>query len=110
MMFFKQHKKILVPTLLAFVIASFYIIVSPGEIASDAWEYDRLSDSILIGEYSIDGEPSMLREPGYPTFRAILKSFGANTLSILWIQALLYAATVFFIGMVSSKIDPRAGL
>lgn len=105
--FFLQYKKFLIPALIAFLVASFYIIEIPGGLGGDASEYDHLSNSILTGKYSINGMPSMLREPGYPFFRAVLKWLSFSNGGILWIQALLYAATVFLIGLTCFKIDKR---
>ena len=107
MKIFSQYKKFLIPALVAFIVASFYVIASPGSISSDASEYDQLANSILTGKYSIDGAASMLREPGYPLFRVTLKVLYFSNSDILWTQALLYAMTVFFIGLACFKIDER---
>ena len=104
-----SYKKFLLPALFGFLIVSFYILVIPGSIKSDASEYDKLANSILVGQFSIDGVPSMQREPGYPFFRAEIKSFTSNPEVIRWIQALLYALIIFIVGMAGSKIDFRLG-
>ena len=100
----------MIPALLAFLIASFYIIKSPGGLGADAFDYDTLAHSILTGHYNLNGGPSMLREPGYPMFRAILIFLGAHLMTILWIQAIMYAGTVFLVGLSAEKIDPRLGI
>ncbi len=105
----QKYKSFLLPVFLCWVIASFYVVMNPGAIGGDASEYDRLSDSILVGQYSIDGIPSMIREPGYPIFRAGLKLIHFSGSSILWIQTILYALTVFFIGLTCFKIDNKIG-
>ena len=61
------------PMLVAFLFAAAFIVFQPGTIWKDGAEYDALAQSILQGQYSIDGEPSMLREPGYPLFRALVR-------------------------------------
>lgn len=102
-------KQILLPTILAFFISSIYIVFDPGQITSDASEYDRLADSVLVGQYNLDGTPSMLREPGYPFFRALLKFFEFSLTEIMWIQAIMYATTVFLVGISVCKIDEQNG-
>lgn len=104
------QKKILLPALFAFLLASIYIVYDPGMIKSDASEYDRLADSILVGEYALDGIPSMLREPGYPAFRAILKFIGFSLTGILWTQAVMYLFTILLTGATLYKIDPKTWL
>lgn len=104
-----KYKPFLIPALVAFLISSFYIVVIPGEVKSDAAAFDELANSILIGQYSLNGAPSMEREPGYPLFRSAIKLFTGNLKIILWIQALLYFMTVFWVGLVTQKIDPRIG-
>ena len=106
----KKHLIFLAPVFLAFLVASFYVIKIPSSITSDALEYDKLSDSILIGEYSIDGKPSMEREPGYPFLRADLKKISTNPEFIRWFQVLLYILSVLFVGIASKKIEPKIGV
>lgn len=109
MAFLKPYKFFLIPVILAFLFSSFYIIASPGELKSDALEYDKLADSILVGQYSLDGVPSMLREPGYSVFRAAIKIVGDEPTLILWVQALLHVATVLMIGLTIFKMAPQTG-
>src|SRR6185436_346217 len=61
------------------------------------------------GKYEIGGAPSMQREPGYPVFRAILKTVSTNPVFILWVQAILYFLTIFLIGLIIYRIDPEWG-
>ncbi len=107
---FRQYKKFLIPIFLCLVIASSYMIIDSGKVGGDAIDYEELSNSILTGKYSIDGATSMLREPGYPFFRAVLKWLHFSMGGILWIQILLYAITIFFVGLTCFKIDNRAGV
>ncbi len=109
MQLLKNHRKFLVPAFLAFLLASFYIVANPGQIKSDAKEYDDLANSILQGKFEIGGIPSMEREPGYPLFRATLKYVNSSPSFILWVQAILYFLTILAIGMTMSKIDEERG-
>ncbi|MBU2613211.1 glycosyltransferase [Patescibacteria group bacterium] len=97
------------PSLAAFLLAAGFVIVQPGSIAKDAGEYDRLAESVLRGRYELDGAPSMLREPGYPVFRAAVKVFNDHPASILWIQSLLFAFSVVLVGSASRRLMPEAG-
>ncbi len=105
-----KYRLFLIPALIAFLMSSFYILVIPGGIGSDAKEYDDLANSIMIGQYHLNGAQSMEREPGYPFFRAVIKTVSSNSHTILWIQGILYALIVFLIGVASVKIDPKIGL
>jgi hypothetical protein len=105
-----KNKWVLVPIIFSFLISLFYIVVIPGKIKSDAAEYDGLANSILNGEYSLDGKPSMEREPGYPLFRATLKVINSSPKFILFIQLILFCLTIYFVGLISNKIDPKIGL
>lgn len=104
-----KYKIILFPLLIAFITSAFYVCFFPGKIKGDAIEYDSLANSILIGEYSFNGVPSMEREPGYPFFRAVLKTVSDNSEFILFIQVILFCATIYFVGKTSLLIDPLAG-
>ncbi len=105
-----KNKWVLIPIVISFIISLFYILLTPGKIKSDAAEYEALAISILHGEYSIEGKPSMEREPGYPMFRALLKLFSNNLNFILFIQLILFCLTIYTVGLISEKIDPKIGL
>lgn len=105
-----KNKWVYIPILISFLVSLFYIIVIPGKIKSDAAEYDGLANSILQGEYSLDGKPSMEREPGYPLFRATIKIVSSNSNFILFIQLILFCLTIYIIGLISLKIDSRIGI
>jgi len=104
-----KNRLFLIPILIALVFSSFYVFFSPGQIKSDAAEYNELANSILKGEYSLKGKPSMEREPGYPLFRAFIKIFNKNETTILLIQILLYISTVLIVGITIKKIAPETG-
>src|SRR3989344_3632995 len=104
-----RYKTFLIPAFIAFLLASFYIVKSPGVIESDAKEYDDLAISILDGKFELAGEVSMEREPAYPLFRAILKIIKDSPGFILWVQAIIYFFSIFLIGLTMSKIDPEKG-
>lgn len=105
-----KSKWVLVPIIFSFLISLFYIVIIPGKVKSDAAEYDGLAESILQGEYSLYGKPSMEREPGYPLFRAVLKIFITNLNFILFVQLILFIATIYIVGLISFKIDPKIGV
>lgn len=105
-----KNKWVLIPIVISFLISLFYIIVVPGKIKSDAAEYDGLANSILQGEYSLDGKPSMEREPGYPLFRAAAKIVSSNSNFILFFQLILFCLSIYLIGLISQKIDSRIGI
>lgn len=94
------------PSLCAFFIALGFVFFAPGDIRKDAYEYDSIARSIVTtGTFSLHGQPTMLREPGYPFFRAGLYALGANEFVILLAQALLAAVAVFLIGDVFRRLD-----
>lgn len=102
-------KKIFIPILIATFFSLFYIFTTTSKIKNDAYEYDALSNSILQGEYSINGSPSMVREPGYPLFRAILKYSYNHLTFILFVQLLLFLSTIYIVGIITEKIAPETG-
>lgn len=104
-----KNKWIYIPIIISVAMSLFYVLVIPGKIKSDAAEYDGLANSILVGQYSLNGVPSMEREPGYPLFRSIVKIFTVNPDIILFVQVLLYCLTIYIVGLVCSEIDPILG-
>lgn len=100
---------VLLPLVVAFALALFFVFTQPGNVASDAKEYNDLAQSILQGSYSLDGAPSMLREPGYPAFRAILLALHIPVPGILILQAVLFAFAVLLVGDAVRRMDPKVG-
>lgn len=100
-----KNKWFLIALIFPILISSFYILFSPGKIKSDAAEYDGLANSILEGKYELNGKPSMEREPGYPFFRAILKTLSKNEKFILFVQLILYLLTIIIIAKTFEKVD-----
>ncbi len=105
-----KNKWVLIPIIFSFLISLFYIVVIPGKLKNDSAEYDGLANSILYGEYSLGGKPSMEREPGYPLFRASLKLINTNLEFILFVQLILFCLTIYTVGLISNKIDSERGL
>ena len=97
------------PCIAGLLLALFFVFTQPGSLTSDAGEYDALAHSILKGSYSLDGAPSMLREPGYPLFRAALIAFHVPLVGILIVQALLFAAIVWLVGDAVRRMEPKVG-
>jgi 4-amino-4-deoxy-L-arabinose transferase-like glycosyltransferase len=109
-MSFAFLKKPWLPMLVGFILAGSFVFVQPGLIVKDAGEYDALSRSILQGEYAIDGEASMLREPGYPVFRAAIYLITDNPSVILWMQVLLFVAIVWLVWDSLRRFEPRLAM
>jgi 4-amino-4-deoxy-L-arabinose transferase-like glycosyltransferase len=105
-MSFAFLKKPWLPMLVGFILAGSFVFLQPGLIVKDAGEYDALSRSILQGEYAIDGEASMLREPGYPVFRAVIYLITNNPSVILWAQVLLFVAIIWLVWDSLRRLDP----
>lgn len=105
-----KNKWVIIPIVISFLISLFYVIVIPGEIKRDAAEYDELANSILVGEYSLYGKTSMEREPGYPLFRALLKTITFNSSFILFVQLILFCVSIYLVGLISQRIDSKTGL
>lgn len=103
-------KKPWLPMLAGFILASSFVLFQPGSIVKDAGEYDALSRSILQGQYAIDGEASMLREPGYPVFRAALYLLTDNPSVVLWAQVLMFVAIIWLVWDSLKRIEPRVAL
>jgi 4-amino-4-deoxy-L-arabinose transferase-like glycosyltransferase len=98
------------PMLVGFLLAASFVVVQPGRIAKDAGEYDMLAQSIAEGSYQIDGKASMLREPGYPVFRAAIGLLTDHPSVVLWIQVLLYVAIIWLVSDSLRRFDPRLAL
>lgn len=101
--------RIIWPLLVAGLICAFYITTAPGPIQKDAAEYDQIAVSILQhGTFSLDGQPTMLREPGYPLFRAMVYAvFGYSPNAVLWIQLILILATIYLVSRSVGIVAPR---
>lgn len=106
----RKNLVIFLPILISVILSSSYLFFVPNNIKGDAIEYDGLANSILKGEYSLDGIKSMEREPGYPLYRAIIKSFTQNLFVILIIQVILFCGTIYIVGLVCKEIDPERWL
>lgn len=104
-----KSKWILLSVTISVLMSSYYVFFFPGNIKGDAIEYDSLSSSILQGTYSIDGQPTMIREPGYPVFRALIKTVSDNPTYILFIQLILYVLSVYSVSLFSFELDPEHG-
>ena len=100
-------KKPWLPMLVGFILAGSFVLFQPGSIVKDAGEYDALSRSILRGEYAIDGEASMLREPGYPVLRSAIYLLTDNPTVILWVQVLLFVAIIWLVWDSLRRFEPR---
>lgn len=95
------------PLLAAFLLAAGFVISRPGALSKDAGEYDALARSIRGGRFEIGGHPSMLREPGYPAFRAAVFSVADHLEAVRWIQVLLFVATAWLVRAALREIDAR---
>lgn len=96
--------------LLAMGIAGWFVVTQPGDIRKDAFEYDQVARSLVEGRgYEYQGQPTMLREPGYPVFRATLYVLGASEQTILYVQVLLVGLSVLLIGSAFLELDEEAG-
>lgn len=78
----------------------------------DASEYSGFASNLILGNgYSLDGEHfSMVREPGYPFFVAVIYIlFGNENLAPLFIvQGILLGAVGFFVYFIFKKITERS--
>ncbi len=95
--------------LFGLLFSVFFSLVKPGTLSDDAGQYEKLSQSILVGQYTIDGAPSMFREPGYPLFRAMVKIFSKDLNSILILQSFLYSFSVLLIGLAFYRMENDLG-
>lgn len=99
------------PSLCAFFIALGFVFFAPGDIRKDAYEYDSIARSIVAGEgFSFEGKPTMLREPGYPFFRAAVYFMGGGEKTILLIQAVLAGVSIFLLARALESLNKRAAL
>jgi len=96
--------------LIGFLLAGSFVVMQPGQIAKDAGEYDALSLSILQGRYEIDGTASMLREPGYPVFRALIHLVTDQPEVFLWIQVLLFVAIIWLVWDTLRRLDKKLAM
>lgn len=102
------YRSTILPALFAMLIAGGFVLTQPGEIRKDAGEYDGIARSLVsTGTFSLDGEKTMLREPGYPVFRASLYALGASTQGILWVHVLLVGVVVFLIGITFKELEEK---
>ncbi|MCE9585945.1 glycosyltransferase family 39 protein [Candidatus Uhrbacteria bacterium] len=93
-----------------FVLAASFVVLQPGHIAKDAGEYDALAQSIVQGRYEIDGQASMLREPGYPTLRASIRVISDSPSVVLWFQVLLFVAIIWLVWDSFRRLESRLAL
>lgn len=93
--------------LVGFLLAGSFVVLQPGQIVKDAGEYDALAQSILRGSYELNGEPSMLREPGYPVFRAAIRLISDKPEVVLWIQVFLFVAIIWLVWDSIRRLDAR---
>ncbi len=91
------------------LLGGFFVWYQPGALEKDAWEYFSLAQSIHQGQFALHGQPSMLREPGYPTFLALLGVVSFSSAWILSVQVLLLALNALIIGDTIRRLDPRVG-
>lgn len=97
------------PILFALCLALGFVLMTPGKIEKDAGEYEAIAQSITHGQFALDGRATMLREPGYPLFRAFFDLLHVSPFVILVVQAVLFAATVGIVGAIGRRIEPRVG-
>lgn len=93
--------------LVGFLLAASFVVLQPGQIVKDAGEYDSLAQSILQGTYQLDGKPSMLREPGYPVFRAAIHLATGNPNVFLLVQVLLFVAIIWLVWDSLRRLDEK---
>ena len=76
------------------------------EIADDAYQYHNIAVSLTNGEgYNLDGESTMMREPGYSFFMSVIyKIFGVNPGVVRVIQVLLLYFSVLITYYLSKRI------
>ncbi|MXZ71430.1 MAG: hypothetical protein F4Z04_07985 [Acidobacteria bacterium] len=71
----RDHWIVLAAALLARAVVPIIAIVSHGVdyllLTDDSHEYLRLAESLTAGSFSRDGEPELLRTPGYPLLVAL---------------------------------------
>lgn len=96
--------------IVGFILAASFVVIQPGYVVKDAGEYDALAQSILQGKYQIDGKPSMLREPGYPVFRALIRLVSDQPSIVLWIQVLLFVAIIWLVWDTFRRFDQKLAL
>ncbi len=95
--------------LIPLVLGSFFVLHQPGRVEKDAYEYYALAQSIHQGRFYLDGQPSMIREPGYPAFLALLGLISFSPVWILWVQVGLLGVNALIIGDAIRRIEPRVG-
>ena len=96
------------PEIIVFTIGIFLALHGAAPLSNDALEYETLSRSILHGEYALEaGVPSMFREPGYPLFRAFVYSVGGSWDTVLYIQAIFAALTVYLWRKIWQMFDTK---
>ncbi len=93
------------PLLVAGLVASWFVVTAPEPIAKDSAQYDAIAHSILRGQYALDGVPTMLREPGYPLFRAAMYAIGLTPTGILWVQVALLVGAIWLAASAVRRID-----
>lgn len=109
-MFFLARSTPVWPALCALMISVGFVFFAPGNIQKDASEYDRLARSMVAGQgFSLAGQPSMVREPGYPLLRAAIYKLGGEAKAILMLQAVLAALTIYLVGASFQLMHPVYG-
>lgn len=98
------------PVLLSMCLAGWFVVSQPGDLRKDAAQYDQLARSLVQGQgFALQGVPTMIREPGYPVFRALVYRAGGGPATILWIQVVLVGLIVGMIGAVFRGLDAASG-
>ena len=94
------------PILLSTAMASMAVMRASDEVMKDAGEYDGIARSIINGGYELYGQPTMLREPGYPVFRAMLYLGGGSVRHILWTQVIFMLGSILLFSSVMRRLFP----
>lgn len=111
----KKHQGILMILLFALMIrVAYFIVVDPPTSWHDASIHDGIAQSLLSGEgYSLEGDPSAAREPGYAMFFLVPTYFifGHSILAVQIIQTILSLVMIGGVYRIGEKLmSPLAGL
>lgn len=91
-------------------VFQFYLGKNNNYWQVDSNTYHKLAQSLSEGKgFSIDGNASFYRLPGYPFFLSIYyKFFGSDTKNVLWMQILLASLIPILIFLLSLILIPKS--
>ena len=106
----------LAPTVLVFFAFAFHVVL--GWVftyyGGDAPEYTRIAKNLAVGHgYSIAGHAPFvatdIRLPGYPAVLALAFLINGSHWSVILLNALLGAASTFFVWLISRRLQLSRG-